>query len=267
MSRLIRPILLLLLTFAQPSLAGSLRYGADGRQAVTLWPVAGRPRAAMLLYVHGGGWSRGSARDVGVKPRHFNALGHGFGSVGYRLLPQVKVEDQAGDIARAIAALRRRGVERFVLIGHSSGAHLAALVGTDPRYLRAAGVPFRALRGVILLDAAAIDVPAAMASNAGSSPYYLGAFGLDRARQAALSPLNFAGRPDAPNWLIMHDAARADAAQDGLALATKLRLGGARADIVAIPETTHMRLTDDLGKPGDRATAVVDRFLAERVAR
>ena len=100
------------------------------------------------MFVHGGGWSIGDKRTgAGVKAAHFTAQGWAFASVNYRLVPGATVEQQANDIASAIAFARIHAAEngldpdRIVVMGHSAGAHLAALVGTDPRYLKAAGVP------------------------------------------------------------------------------------------------------------------------------
>ena len=74
-------------------------------------------------------------------------------------------------------------------MGHSAGAHLAALVGTDPRYCATAGMKPEAVRGVILLDGAAYDVPRQIADSGNfMHDTYLQAFGSDPARQKAMSP-------------------------------------------------------------------------------
>ena len=93
--------------------------------------------------------------------------GWAFASANYRLVPQATVEQQAADVASAIAWLRANAAkegldpDRIVLMGHSAGAHLVALVGTDPHYLKAAGVPMGAVKGVVLLDGAGYDVAGA----------------------------------------------------------------------------------------------------------
>ncbi len=78
------------------------------------------------------------------------------------LVPNVSVEDQAKDVAAAIRYLRGRAAElgfdpgNIVLMGHSAGAHLAALVGTDDRYL---GKDLESVGRVVLLDGAGYDLP------------------------------------------------------------------------------------------------------------
>jgi pimeloyl-ACP methyl ester carboxylesterase len=105
------------------------------------------------------------------------------------------VEQQASDVAAALAALLAQadalGIDRHrvVLMGHSAGAHLVALVGTDERYLRQAGLSFADVAGVIPVDGAAYDVPQQIASvGQYQRRIYDAPFGSDPARQRALSP-------------------------------------------------------------------------------
>ena len=79
--------------------------------------------------------------DGSAKLEHWRALGYAVASVNYRLVPDARVEDQAADIAAALALLKQRAAQlgfdgtRIALVGHSAGAHLVALVGTDPACL------------------------------------------------------------------------------------------------------------------------------------
>ena len=94
----------------------------------------------------------------------YKRQGYAFASINYRLVPAATVEEQAADVAAAVQAIVERadalGVDRhrIVLMGHSAGAHLVALVGTDPRYLKGAGLSFADIAGVIPIDGAAYDL-------------------------------------------------------------------------------------------------------------
>ena len=184
-------------------------------------------------------------------------------------MPSANVEQQAADVASAIAWVRSNAakegldLERIVLMGHSAGAHLVALVGTDPRYLKAAGVPMRAVKGVILLDGAGYDIAGQMARPGNPvGPMYDAAFGKDLARQRALSPTLHAAAPNVANWLILPIERRADSQAQSNALAAGLRSAGASAQVVAVRGESHGSLNKGLGEAGDFATAVVDHFLA-----
>jgi acetyl esterase/lipase len=243
-------------------------YGPDPRQKLDWAVPPGANKAPLLLFVHGGGWSIGDKRmGAAQKGAHFLGRGWAFASANYRLVPQASVEEQAADVAGAIAWARRQpGIDpaRIVLMGHSAGAHLVALVGTDPIYLKAAGVPLSAVRGVVLLDGAGYDVGQQMATPRNPAQSMYGqAFGSDPARQAKLSPARHAAAPNASNWLILPVERRADSTAQSEALAARLRAGGSRAEVLPQAGKTHMTLNRQLGEAGDPSTAVIDRFLAD----
>ena len=245
--------------------AATLVYGFDPKQRIDLYrPAAGARGQPLILYVHGGGWAAGTHRQVSEKPRWASRMGLWFGSIGYRYLPDAPVETQATDVGAAIRKARadapRYGYDanRIILMGHSAGAHLAALVATDPKY---AGDAFAAIKAVIPIDAAGYDVAAQMKV----APWlakrmYIPAFGTEPARQKALSPITHAGGRDAPRWLLIHVVSRDDAAAQSNAMAAALRKGGATAEVQAIPGT-HMTANRDFGKADYPAQAAVDALV------
>jgi len=245
-------------------------YGADPKQALDLVKPAGVDKAPVLLFVHGGGWSIGDKRHAaGDKARWANAKGWAFASANYRLVPQATVEQQAADVAGAIAWLRANATvqgldpDRIVLMGHSAGAHLVALAGTDPQYLKAAGVPMGAVKGVVLLDGAGYDVPTQASAEMNIvKPMYEAAFSTDPRRQAALSPTRHAAAPNVARWLILPIERRQDSQAQSKGLADALGRAGASATVVAVPNESHGSLNNGLGEAGDFATEQVDRFLA-----
>jgi len=247
-----------------------LAYGADPKQRLDLLVPPAATSAPLLLFVHGGGWSIGDKRSgAGTKAAHFTARGWAFASANYRLVPQATVEQQAADIAAAIAWARAyadaHGLnpDKIVLMGHSAGAHLVALVGTDPRYLAAAGVPIAAVKGVILLDGAGYDIAAQMARPGNPvGAMYDAAFSKDPARQKALSPTLHAAAPNVANWLILPIDRRDDSKAQSEGLAAALRPAGASAKVLPVPGESHGSLNKGLGEDGDLATVEVDKFLA-----
>jgi len=245
-------------------------YGSDAKQRLDLLVPANAKSAPLLLFVHGGGWSIGDKRSgASVKAAHFTAEGWAFASANYRLVPQATVEQQAADIASAIAWARSNAAahgldpDRIVLMGHSAGAHLVALVGTDPRYLAAAGVPIAAVKGVILLDGAGYDIAGQMARPGNPvGAMYDAAFSKDPARQKALSPTLHAAAPNVARWLMLPIERRDDSKAQSEALAAALRPAGASAKVFAVPGESHGSLNKGLGEAGDFATGEVDKFLA-----
>ena len=254
--------------YASARISSSVTYGDHLRQRVDVYtPDDAVGDAPLIVFVHGGGWKMGDRARVGAKPQHFKDMGMVFASAGYRVLPDAPVEAQAADLGAALRALRGQAEaggfdpDRIVLMGHSAGAHLAALVASDPAH---AGTAFDAIRGVVLLDGAGYDVAAAVAKPTMEAPtLYRDVFGTDPARHKALSPIAHAGGRDAPHWLALYVAERETAAAQSEALVTALKAAGRDAEAVAISGTDHAGINRELGTPQGKAqTDAVDAFLA-----
>lgn len=247
--------------------AGSIVFGKSQRQQIDIYsPQDAVDDLPVILFVHGGGWSMGDKRNVESKPAHFTNAGYIFASTGYRLVPNAKVEDQAKDVGAAVKALVGQasaiGVDptRIVLMGHSAGAHLAALVAADPQY---AGDAFGAIKGVILLDGAGYDVAKTMdAAGPRQWQMYNAAFGIDAVRHATLSPLTHVGGQDAPHWLVLFVEDRAASRDQSEALVNALSQSGTSASALPIADTNHSRMKRELGTTkGAVQTKAVDAFL------
>jgi acetyl esterase/lipase len=243
-----------------------IAYGTDPQQQLDYWPGA-TANSPLVVFVHGGGWSRGDKRMMqgSDKLRHWQAQGYAVASLNYRLVPDATVEQEAADVAAAVALLKQRyAPRRIALVGHSAGAHLVALVGTDPSYLSAAGVSFADIAGVVPIDGAAYDVPAQLSDGARiMQRTYRQAFGTDPARQARLSPTTQAGAPSAAEFLILH-VQREDGVRQSRRLGEALRRAGAAAEVQGFPGTGlrgHAEINRRMGGEDYGATAVLDAFL------
>lgn len=253
-----------------PTDGTELSYGSHAKQGLDFYPATGpAKRPPLVIFIHGGGWTIGDKKSgTGYKAKHFTANGYAFASLGYRLVPDTDPAGQATDIATAIAYLRGRSTElgfdpdRIVISGHSAGAHLAALVSTDERYLMTAGVPFAAIRGTVLLDGAGYDVATQMK---GGGPLltklYTGAFGTNPANQKRLSPVTYAGTPNVGHWLLIHDANRPDATSQTRNFAAALERAGDDTRIVPAPDSSHLQINHDLGAGDNLVTCEFDEFV------
>ncbi|MFM5929574.1 MAG: alpha/beta hydrolase [Novosphingobium sp.] len=256
-------------------------YGSDPLQKGDLWfpkDHINDHSVPLVIFVHGGGWKRGSKDSAASRyaPEHFTGLGYIYAAIDYRLVPAARVEDQAEDVARAVKALlddyKKLGIDpsRVVLTGHSAGAHLVALVGTDERYLKKAGLSFASIRGVIPNDGAAYDVPAQMQDGPKiMQQTYAQAFGTDPARQRALSPTLQAAAPNAPDFLLIH-VQRPDGVRQAEALEKALKAGGSRVQRNGFPGEKlqgHAEINRRLGDPTYAATGVVDAWLKALFSR
>ncbi|MFV0442406.1 MAG: alpha/beta hydrolase [Planctomycetaceae bacterium] len=223
----------------------------------------------VMVYVHGGGWRRGDKRAVGQKPEAFAKHGFAFVSVNYRLHPQVGFREQSADVAKAIRHVidtaGKVGVkaDSLYLMGHSAGAHLAAMVATDEKYLQAEGLPLSTIKGVVLLDGAGYDIPTRLKlARPEAETLFETVFGSDPAEQKEASPITHvaAGKGIAP-FLILPIAARPESGAQSKALAERLRAAGGDAQVVACPNQTHGSINQDFGTAEHLATEETFRFL------
>jgi acetyl esterase/lipase len=234
--------------------------------------TAGPPRP-IVLFIHGGGWRHGDKSNVGAKPAAFVSRGYLFASVGYRLDSSVTPRGQGADVAAAVAWLHEHAREyggdgdTIFLIGHSAGAHLAALVGTDERLLARHRLAPGTLAGVVLLDGAGYDVPRQMAE-AGPPrlrQLYRDAFGDDPQAQREASPItHVAAGKRYPPFLIFHVGQRRTSREQSESLADRLRSAGGRATTVHEPDKNHLTLNRELGVADDGPTARILEFLEAR---
>lgn len=255
-------------------------YGPEG---------ASGPRP-VVVFVHGGGWAIGDkANQVQDKATLFTTAGYVFASVNYRLSPatappypadRVRFPAHPHDVGEAVGWIHRNigayggDPDRIVLIGHSAGAQIAALVGTFPTtpapgYLADYGVGRADLLGVVSLDTDAFDVAGRIAElPAGSKPTFYNAFAtpeenaVDDSWRIA-SPIAWAGRSDPPFHLVTQ-AGNTDRMADNTALASALGQDPSEA-VLAVPYD-HAGINDALGAPGEAVeTPSVMSFVASLV--
>src|SRR6185295_4587727 len=116
-------------------------YGTFPRQRMDVYLPTGTRTGAVIVMVHGGAWRIGDKsmpQMVGNKVARWVPRGDVFVSINYRMLPQADPLTQADDVARALAAVQARAASwgadprRVILMGHSAGAHLVALLSARP---------------------------------------------------------------------------------------------------------------------------------------
>ncbi|MDI1252684.1 alpha/beta hydrolase [Thermomonas sp.] len=246
-----------------------IAYGSDPRQRFDVYLPAQPRNAPIILMVHGGGWAFGNKDSPGVvenKAAHWLPKGYVLVSANYRMRPDTAPLDQARDIARALAKVQELAPEwqadpsRVVLMGHSAGAHLVALVGASSKLWREAGA--QRPRGVVSLESGAMDVPAMMARRF-KLPLYELAFGDDPKQWTAASPYHQLTRYALP-MLIVCSSQRRDSCPQGQALVDKAKTLG--VVMTVLPEDlSHGEINKELGKPS-AYTEAVDGFLVEVVA-
>ncbi|MDQ0008117.1 acetyl esterase/lipase [Luteibacter jiangsuensis] len=246
-----------------------IAYGNDPRQRFDVY-LPPSPRGAPVIFmVHGGAWAIGDKTNPGVvgsKAAYWLPKNYVLISVNYRLLPDAKPLDQAKDVARALATAQRLAAswgadrDRFVLMGHSAGAHLVALLGADPEVLSAAGAVRP--RGVVSLDSAAMDVVQIM-DFPRHPRLYDRAFGEDPGEWAAASPYHRL-RAGALPLLAVCSSQRFDACPQARRLAQRAAGLDVRVDVLP-QDLSHAEINRTLGQASDyteKVNAFIDGLIA-----
>lgn len=124
-----------------------IAYDQHPRQRLDVYTprTAGVETRPVVVYFYGGSWTGGARGDFLFVAEALVSRGYVTVIPDYRLYPEVRfpafVEDGAGATAWVLNNIEAYGgdPERVYLMGHSAGAHIAAMLTFDERYLRAAG--------------------------------------------------------------------------------------------------------------------------------
>ena len=197
-----------LVTTPSPAPATVVAEYLPGLEATLRFPAAAG-RAPLVVMVPGGGWRTADPGGLAGLAEYLAAAGITAATVEIRAADDgvaypVPVEDVRCAVASAAAEARRRGVEPgpVVLLGHSSGAHLASLAALAPGAYPVA-CPEPAVVADALIGLAGIyDVAAA-----GEAVAPLFAPGTGAAIRRHADPTARAGeRPELPVLLLHGDA-------------------------------------------------------------
>ena len=256
---------------------------AHERHVLDVYAPAGAKNLPVVFWIHGGGWQTGDKTDVQEKPKAFADKGFVFVSTNYRLLPDVDMGTLIRDVAKSLGWVHQHNAEhggdpkRILVMGHSAGAQLAALLCIDERYLKAEGVPLTALRGCVPVDGDTYDVPAIIETaetrrRVHRQPQakfgHREKFGNDPALHRDFSAVtHVAKNKGIPPFLILHVADHPDTTAQAQRLGAVLQEAGIPAKVFGAKETNHTRLNSELGRPDDPATKELFAFVAEALKR
>ena len=233
-----------------------------------------------VVFVHGGNWVEGdkslhvSGADLYANIGRFLAA-HGYGAavVNYRLLPDVAWDAQPADVARAVKWVRANIASyggdpgEIVLMGHSAGAQLASLVAVSPRWLREAGVPPGAIRGVIAVSGAGFDLEDQETYRlfGGTQTSVAKRFGIEispeRAREA--SPVNYLDKDDPPFLLMYPSGDKRGILRQATVMRKALEKAGIWTWVAPISGLNHTGIILVLSRPDRAPGLVVLRFLEQ----
>jgi acetyl esterase/lipase len=264
---------------AEPKVTRDIPYAqpAHERQVLDVYAPTQARNRPVVFWIHGGGWQAGDKSSVQLKPQAFVDRDFVFVSTNYRLLPNVEMGDINRDIAKSIRWVHDHIAEhggdpqQILVMGHSAGAQLAALVSIDDRYLKAEGLSLNIIKGCVPVDGDTYDVPAIIETAEtrrrvhGQPPPRFGhreKFGNDPAKHRDFSAVtHVASNKGIPPFLILYVADHPDNAAQAQRLGAALKEASIPAQVFGAKETNHTRINANLGMADDPSTAALFEFV------
>ena len=235
-----------------------IAYGSDPRQVLDVYvPVAaGTEPRPVVVFFYGGSWQNGDRGNSLFVAQALTSRGYVAVLPDYRTYPETAFPGFVNDAAASARWTRDHAHEfggdplRLFVMGHSAGAHLAALIATDPRYLASQAMSKTDLRGVIGLAGPYDFLPI-------KDPTLLDVF--PAGTRAESQPINFVTGHEPPMFLAAGTDDTVVDPGNTDRLAAMLRKHGDSVDVKHYDGFGHIRIVSALALPlRGRSTVLAD---------
>jgi arylformamidase len=234
------------------------RYGPQADELIDLYPAPGRPRHAHF-HIHGGAWRAQSKSDCAFLAPLMRAADLNFVVPGFGNLPQQRLPQVLANLIRALRwtydnQIRTGRAEKILISGHSSGAHMAALLAMQD--WAALGVDAAAFLGFVCISGP-YDLEPVLLSSRRS---YID---LSEAEARQMSPILYAGRSCLPLHLLYGSRESPEFIRQSRAFAKALESENKLAACLEIPGKNHFEIMDSLADPNEAVAQYVLKLLRE----
>lgn len=121
----------------------NINYGDENRQQLDVYSpkVALNKPLPVVVFFYGGTWQSGTKNDYKFMAEALNSIGIVAVITDYRLYPEVKFPTFVEDGARAVKWVSQNiqkyngDPKQIYVMGHSAGAHIAAMLALDSKFL------------------------------------------------------------------------------------------------------------------------------------
>ena len=238
-----------------------LAYGAGEMEKLDIY-IAKRASAPINLFIHGGAWRGGNAREFGYAAEMFVGAGAHF------VVPDfVKVQDAGGSLFAMVEQVRRAvawtyrnaasfggDANRLYVSGRSSGAHLGGVVATTD-WKKDFGLPADTVKGYTL-SSGMYDLRAPRLSKRGNYVKFT-----DEMEQA-LSPQRHLDRIVAPIVLLYGSLETPEFKRQTREFAETLKNAGKQVKLVYAEGYNHYEIAETIANP----YGFVGRAILEQMA-
>jgi len=226
----------------------NIEFDPAHRLGLDIYAPPGARDLPVVVFFHGGNWQSGKRQWYRWMGETLARHGLVVAVPDYRKYPQVRMEGFMSDASHAVAWVHAHAAayggnpQALFLMGHSAGAHIAALLATDGRWLEPIGLCPRQLAGFIGLAGPYDFLPL-------SDPAYIGMFGATSKAQARSQPVNFVDGDEPPMLLLQGTGDHYVRPENAHALATRMHALGESAEVRIYPGMGHIRLLLSFSRP------------------
>jgi arylformamidase len=225
-----------------------LAYGPTPVEALDLYP-AKKPNAPIFVFIHGGAWLRGEAKDYGFPAELFVNAG-----VNYIALDFIAVGAANGDIG-VMAEQVRRGIawayknaasfggdaSQFYIGGHSSGGHLCGIaLVTD--WQKDFGLPAEMVKGGLCMSGMYDMKPARLSKRSSYVKF------TDEMEQAMSSQRQI-DKLRAPIIVTYGTNETPEFQRQNRDFAAAVKAAGKPVELIEAPNFNHFEMCESLGNP------------------
>jgi len=236
------------------TLQPDLEYGQHPRQQLDLaLPLDAKP-TALIVFFYGGGWTSGKRQDFRFVIDSFAKEGFAVAIPDYRLYPEVRFPTFIEDGAAAVAWLQDHAEDLGIvdlpifLMGHSAGAHIAAMLHFDETFLHQSGSGNDAIYGLIGVAGPYDFLPFTSKVNE--------LIFAPPASFPASQPINFVDGNEAPILLFQGESDETVWPRNSHRLAARFSAAGGQVETHFYPNLGHVRILLALSSTFDRVPLV-----------
>lgn len=242
----------------------AIAYGDDPRQQLDVYLPRHGARSdppPVIVFFYGGRWQGGSRSSYLFAAEALTAQGFMVVVPDYRVYPAVRYPAFIEDGARAVAWTRREigryggDPSRIFLMGHSAGAHIAAMLAYDESFLARQGLSRRDLRGFIGLAGPYDFLPL-------TDPRLKAVFSSEPALERT-QPIQYVRGGEPPSLLITGDGDTTVKPANTVRLAARLRQVGSVVEERHYEHLNHFTLLARLAAPlrNDELVETIAKFV------
>jgi acetyl esterase/lipase len=234
-------------------------YGTDPRQKLDVYfPKKLVSPAKVVIFFYGGSWRGGSKTDYRFVAQALTSRGFIVVLPDYRLYPAVTFPAFVEDGASAVRWVRDNistcggDTNQLYLMGHSAGAHIAALLTLDAHYMQAVGLDRNVIRATATLSGPYDFTP---------NPWDRPVFGMATNQTAIdpkIEPITFVDGKEPPMLLVQGLRDKIVAPSNAVNLAARIRQMGGEVDYITYPNRGHASVVVALASPYHWLAPVLD---------